>query len=248
MEEVPPPRRTRTRQTRQRKVKPIPEKPRPKPPLSPRLKKITTTKETSPRGVTLRSTTLTYSSDEDEKREDMVQSLPKVLGRSRTFGLSETRFRERFNDIRKERVVSSTPFVDPSTTTSTTTTTTKVRLDFDRSFPRRSARMAARVHVEPSVVEEDDVVEEEEVREEEIVEEEVVDAPDGRNLIEKRTVIEEETWIAEDDSDQRLARQYVPRSFLFDVGWKELVLACFVTGLGAVGYICYVTDICNMCL
>ena len=31
------------------------------------------------------------------------------------------------------------------------------------------------------------------------------------------------------------------------VGWKEFALAAFVTGLAAVGYVCYTTDYCSFC-
>ncbi len=242
------PRRTRTRQTRQKRVKPVPEKPLPKP-----REQRPVNRDPPPRTVTFQST-LTFSSDEDEKVEKVTRSPPKSVG-SRT-ELSETRFRKRINDIGKERVVSSTSFSDSS---ATTTTTTKVRrLEFDRSFPKRSVRKEeVRVYNKPSSVveentveeEEDDIVEEEEddivEEEEEIVEEEgPLEAPDS---LEKHTVIEEETWISEEDSDEQSARRYIPRASLYDIGWKECTLALFIMGLGAVGYICHTTDICNLC-
>ena len=255
-EPISPPKQTRTRQTRSRRVKPIPEKPIPKPSL--RRGRSTSRDAPPPRTVTLRSTTLTYSSDEDEAERTSVRSIPKSV--SRRTDLSETRFKKRINDIGKKKVVSSTPY---SNSSKTTTTTTKVKLDFDRSFPRRSTRNAVHVFTEPpTVVEEstttveEDIMEEGEsivqeantVEEESIVESVVEDHPDGQKVV-KRTVVEREreTWIGEVDSDQRLVRVYIPRPAFFRIGWRECVLALLITGVGALGYMCHCTDYCSFC-
>lgn len=37
------------------------------------------------------------------------------------------------------------------------------------------------------------------------------------------------------------------KDFWMDLGWKELALASFLSGVGAVGYICYCTDFCLYC-
>lgn len=31
------------------------------------------------------------------------------------------------------------------------------------------------------------------------------------------------------------------------IGWKEVALATVLTGIGVVGYVCYVTDYCSFC-
>ena len=74
-----------------------------------------------------------------------------------------------------------------------------------------------------------------------------VKIPPGKKVKEKRTVIEEKTWIGEEDSDQQVVKANAPRSTLFQIGWRECVLAMLVTAVGAVGYVCHVTDYCNFC-
>ena len=74
-----------------------------------------------------------------------------------------------------------------------------------------------------------------------------------RKLEEEITVAEadDSETDAHDDVNKPAQKKYSPDTSeeeqRFPVTWKEFALAAFVTGIAAVGYVCYTTDYCGYC-
>lgn len=79
-----------------------------------------------------------------------------------------------------------------------------------------------------------------------------------QDLEEENQITIEATMVAEADDEgdcllsstvvkKTAKRESSPETKCFPITWREFALAAFVTGVGAVGYVCYATDYCNYC-
>ncbi len=176
-------------------------------------------KTTTRRSYSLRSSNIRgdLSSDDDKK---VVSSIKKPMQRMR---LSEARFRKQIADIGKKKFVSSTPLVDAITTR----TQAKSKLNFNAS------------HLEPSVQKKrtSTTTTEKTVTCTKIVD--TVAEADDEDYVKPQSqlkVVEISTTVVDKKAGDV--------SYLPDVGWKEFALATFISGVGVIGYLCYMTDYC----
>ena len=187
----------------------------------------------------LRSTD--FSSDEDSKGSRQ--------GSTTRMSLSESRFRRQLADIKEGKFPSpqlstSTPqkggqsrspkskqpaSLSQQPELSSAKVQAKTRLLFDNS----QGKVSVSVSTPPMVTRQQQRKLEEEITVAEADDSET-DAPNAQDDVNKPAQKKSSPDISEEE--QR-----------FPVTWKELALAAFVTGIAAVGYVCYTTDYCGYC-
>ena len=171
-------------------------------------------------------------SSDEESSPVVVRKTRKDTSASTRMSLTESNFKRRLADINKrmptEVKTTSTP--QPRNPTNQSPQV-KTKLKFDSSQLRRSGRTSG-----GPVLTIEQVTEDESSKK----------VPTGNNLsiiaeAEDDLVPKEETPVIEEEVGGENYPAWPP------VGWKEFVLAAFVTGLAAVGYVCYTTDYCSYC-
>ena len=166
----------------------------------------------------------------DEESSPMVTRKTKGTSSADVgMSLSESNFRRDIANVNKgstSKKATSTPQPKSSTKESPVI---KTKLKFDSSQLRRSVRNRGPALTIERVTEDEKRQKNPDNNLSVIAEAEEEEQPEK----------ERETPIPEENSDNYPA--WPP------VGWKEFALAAFVTGLAAVGYVCYTTDYCKFC-
>ena len=167
----------------------------------------------------------------DEESSPVVTH--KTKGTSSTgdagMSLTESNFRREITNVNKgstSKKATSTPQTKPSTKQSPVI---KTKLKFDSSQLRRSVRNRG-----PALTIEQVTGDEKQSKHQDKNLSVIAEAEEEDHSKEER-----ETLVAEGNNDNYPA--WPP------VGWKEFALAAFVTGLAAVGYVCYTTDYFKYC-
>lgn len=171
------------------------------------------------------SKSLILSSD-DESSPAVQPKSKKTTGANTRMSLRESNFRRQLSDSNKAsnsgKVATSTP--QPKTSTSKSPQV-KTKMRFE-SIPKKGKGGRPLLSIQEVAVDEDSSKEK-----------------TGKNLSVIEEAPEEEkkedTPVVPDSNEEYPA--WPP------VGWKEFALAAFVTGLAAVGYVCYTTDYCSFC-
>lgn len=145
--------------------------------------------------------------------------------------LTESNFRKRIADVNKgastSKKTTSTPQAKSSTAAKQDSPQIKTKLKFDSSKRRSGRNKQPLISIE-----------------------QVTEGEENKNTDPNLSVIAE----ADDDPVQE-AKEPSPADTSSDggfpgwppVGWKEFAIAAFVTGVAAVGYVCYTTDYCKYC-
>ena len=145
--------------------------------------------------------------------------------------LTESNFRKRITDVNEgvstSKKTTSTPQAKSSTAAQRASPQIKTKLKFDSSKRRSGRNKQPLISIE-----------------------QVTEGEENKNMDPNLSIIAE----ADDDPVQE-AKEPSPADSSSDggfpgwppVGWKEFAIAAFVTGVAAVGYICYTTDYCKYC-
>jgi hypothetical protein len=145
--------------------------------------------------------------------------------------LTESNFRKRISDVNKgvstSKKAMSTPQAKSSTSAQRDSPQIKTKLKFDSSKRRSGRNKQPLISIE-----------------------QVTEGEENKNTDPNLSIIAE----ADEDPVQE-AKQPSPADTSGDggfpgwppVGWKEFAIAAFVTGVAAVGYVCYTTDYCKYC-
>lgn len=153
--------------------------------------------------------------------------------------LTEARFRhsQRMADISKRRPFSSTPFTRSARRQTTTTT----KMSSDDVLGLRATILTPAPNNEPLTLGQadssDDVMEADEDEDEMEIGEEEGEGEETQNQ-------QSEVQGQEQNKLVRRSRWDLPD---FDLGWKEVALTLFLSGIGVLGYICYYNDVCTYC-
>ena len=168
---------------------------------------------------------LAVSSDEDSPVVTRKATKNTTTADTR-LSLSESNFRKRISDVNKGASTTKKTTSTPQAKTQQSSPQVKTKLRFDSS-KRRSGRNKGPLLTIEQVTEGDK------------------EENDDKNL----------SIIAEADEDPAEAEDTPAPSDVSEggypgwppVGWKEFAIAAFVTGVAAVGYVCYTTDYCKYC-
>ena len=202
-----------------------------------------TTVEDSSRKYNLRSRAVEFSS-EDELALDITAARSTKATR---MSLSESRFMRQLDDIKKGKYSTSphktstpqktSPKLDEKEQTSSPSKVQATKkLLFDSSVgsstmprPTMMTRRQQRLMEESVVAEAPPTVAQAD-------DEEPDYPPPVKKIIDDHVVPEPPPAVEKTEEEQS-----------FPVTWKEFALAAFVTGLAALGYVCYTTDYCRYC-
>ncbi len=144
--------------------------------------------------------------------------------------LTESNFRKRISGVNKEvstsKKATSTPQSKISTSAQRDSPQIKTKLKFDSSKRRSGRNKQPLISIE-----------------------QVTEGEENQNTDPNLSII------AEADEDPVQEAEPSPADTSGDggfpgwppVGWKEFAIAAFVTGVAAVGYVCYTTDYCKYC-
>ena len=164
-------------------------------------------------------------SSEDEPSPAVTRKAKGTTANTR-MSLSESKFRRRIADVNKGVSTAKKATSTPQPKSTSRSPQVKTKLKFDSSQQRRSGRKGGPMLTIEQVTD-DNKGEEKNPKENLSV---VAEADEEPAKEEPQTPVPDENypgWPA--------------------VGWKEFALAAFVTGLAAVGYVCYTTDYCSFC-
>lgn len=197
-----------------------------------------TTLDDSTRKYNLRSTMGDFSSE-----DELVLDFTKNIKTTR-MSLSESRFKKQLQDIKKGKYTASprktstpqktSPVFEKTHTHSPSKVKVTKKLVFDnsagfsvRTYPAVMTRQMQRRLEEITAEEELSVVAEADDDEPEHPTP-AKKSPKGKHV--------------KEPSDQKTEEEQC-----FPVTWKEFALAAFVSGVAAIGYMCYATDYCSYC-